>query len=199
MGSQLGRIVPCFRPLRASGAKQADVALGREEALWLAALDALGGAGWLKALRLEGYAPRSPRRPGGCSQRCLPPRGLGLRRRASGAGAPQDGVGERTMPGASPRSACPAMTSCMRPSRAPDNLPLLIARFLRLSTHVPLLDNTTFRPPSIPFATPRPATANAPVLKGESMPQGRVPHQPGAGSGAQPPGWLLRASQELCI
>jgi hypothetical protein len=26
-------------------------------------LDALGETGWLKALRLEGYAPRAPRRP----------------------------------------------------------------------------------------------------------------------------------------
>lgn len=26
-------------------------------------LDALGEAGWLKAMRLEGYAPRAPRRP----------------------------------------------------------------------------------------------------------------------------------------
>ncbi len=34
----------------------------------LFALDALGEGGWLKALRLEGYAPRSPRRPEGLQQ-----------------------------------------------------------------------------------------------------------------------------------
>lgn len=34
----------------------------------LFALDALGDGGWLKALRLEGYAPRSPRRPEGLQQ-----------------------------------------------------------------------------------------------------------------------------------
>jgi hypothetical protein len=31
-------------------------------------LDALGATGWLKALRLEGYVPRGPRRPGGLQQ-----------------------------------------------------------------------------------------------------------------------------------
>lgn len=31
-------------------------------------LDALVDGGWLKALRLEGYAPRSPRRPEGLQQ-----------------------------------------------------------------------------------------------------------------------------------
>ena len=34
----------------------------------LFALDALGAGGWLKAMRLEGYAPRSPHRPGGLQQ-----------------------------------------------------------------------------------------------------------------------------------
>lgn len=34
----------------------------------LFALDALGDGGWLKALRLEGYAPRGPRRPKGLQQ-----------------------------------------------------------------------------------------------------------------------------------
>jgi hypothetical protein len=34
----------------------------------LFALDALGDGGWLKALRLEGYAPRSPRHPEGLQQ-----------------------------------------------------------------------------------------------------------------------------------
>ena len=34
----------------------------------LFALDALGEGGWLKAMRLEGYAPRSPRRPKGLQQ-----------------------------------------------------------------------------------------------------------------------------------
>jgi hypothetical protein len=29
----------------------------------LFALDALGEGGWLKAMRLDGYAPRAPRRP----------------------------------------------------------------------------------------------------------------------------------------
>lgn len=29
----------------------------------LFALDSLGEGGWLKALRLDGYAPRAPRRP----------------------------------------------------------------------------------------------------------------------------------------
>ena len=37
----------------------------------LFALDALGEGGWLKALRLEGYAPRSPRRPKGLQQALL--------------------------------------------------------------------------------------------------------------------------------
>ncbi len=35
---------------------------------WLFALDALGEGGWLKAMRLEGYARRSPRRPEGLQQ-----------------------------------------------------------------------------------------------------------------------------------
>ena len=35
---------------------------------WLFALDALGEGGWLKAMRLEGYAPRSPHRPEGLQQ-----------------------------------------------------------------------------------------------------------------------------------
>ena len=34
----------------------------------LFALDSLGDGGWLKALRLEGYAPRGPRRPEGLQQ-----------------------------------------------------------------------------------------------------------------------------------
>ena len=34
----------------------------------LFALDALGEGGWLKAMSLEGYAPRSPRRPEGLQQ-----------------------------------------------------------------------------------------------------------------------------------
>ena len=34
----------------------------------LFALDALGEGGWLKAIRLEGYAPRSPCRPEGLQQ-----------------------------------------------------------------------------------------------------------------------------------
>jgi hypothetical protein len=35
-------------------------------------LDALGEDGWLKALRLRGYAPRSPRRPRGLQQTLFP-------------------------------------------------------------------------------------------------------------------------------
>ena len=34
----------------------------------LFALDDLGEGGWLKAMRLEGYAPRGPRRPVGLQQ-----------------------------------------------------------------------------------------------------------------------------------
>lgn len=34
----------------------------------LFALDLLGDGGWLKAMRLEGYVPRSPRRPPGLQQ-----------------------------------------------------------------------------------------------------------------------------------
>ena len=35
-------------------------------------LDALGEDGWLKALRLRSYAPRSPRRPRGLQQVLFP-------------------------------------------------------------------------------------------------------------------------------
>ena len=35
-------------------------------------LDALGEGGWLKALRLEGYAPRGPRRPEALQQALFP-------------------------------------------------------------------------------------------------------------------------------
>ena len=35
-------------------------------------LDALGEDGWLKTLRLRGYAPRSSRRPRGLQQALLP-------------------------------------------------------------------------------------------------------------------------------
>ena len=35
-------------------------------------LDALGECGWLKALRLEGYAPRRPRRPLSLQQALFP-------------------------------------------------------------------------------------------------------------------------------
>jgi hypothetical protein len=35
-------------------------------------LDALGEAGWLKALRLEGYAPRRPRGPLALQQALFP-------------------------------------------------------------------------------------------------------------------------------
>jgi hypothetical protein len=38
----------------------------------LFALDALGECGWLKALRLEGYAPRRPRRPLSLQQALFP-------------------------------------------------------------------------------------------------------------------------------
>ncbi len=38
----------------------------------LFALDALGEAGWLKALKLEGYSPRSPRRPQSLQQGLFP-------------------------------------------------------------------------------------------------------------------------------
>ncbi|MBA2713360.1 MAG: hypothetical protein H0U55_07390, partial [Rubrobacteraceae bacterium] len=38
----------------------------------LFALDALGEAGWLKALRLEGYSPRSPRRLRAVQQALFP-------------------------------------------------------------------------------------------------------------------------------
>ncbi len=38
----------------------------------LFALDSLGEAGWLKAMRLEGYAPRSPRRPASLQQALFP-------------------------------------------------------------------------------------------------------------------------------
>ena len=40
--------------------------------LHLFGLDALGGAGWLKALRLEGYAPRRPRGPLALQQALFP-------------------------------------------------------------------------------------------------------------------------------
>lgn len=46
-------------------------------------LDALGEDGWLKTLRLRGYAPRSPRRPPGPAAGALPlPRGLGVTSRS---------------------------------------------------------------------------------------------------------------------
>lgn len=38
----------------------------------LFALDSLGEGGWLKAMRLEGYAPRAPRRPMGLQQMLFP-------------------------------------------------------------------------------------------------------------------------------
>ena len=38
----------------------------------LFALDALGDGGWLKALRLEGYAPRGPRRPSALQEALFP-------------------------------------------------------------------------------------------------------------------------------
>jgi hypothetical protein len=38
----------------------------------LFALDALGEGGWLKALRLEGYAPRAPRRPPALQEALFP-------------------------------------------------------------------------------------------------------------------------------
>ena len=38
----------------------------------LFALDSLGDGGWLKALRLEGYAPRAPRRPLSLQQTLFP-------------------------------------------------------------------------------------------------------------------------------
>jgi hypothetical protein len=38
----------------------------------LFALDALGEEGWLKALKLEGYSPRSPRRPRALQQALFP-------------------------------------------------------------------------------------------------------------------------------
>ena len=38
----------------------------------LFALDALGEGGWLKALRLEGYAPRVPRRPRALQEALFP-------------------------------------------------------------------------------------------------------------------------------
>ena len=38
----------------------------------LFALDSLGEGGWLKALRLEGYAPRAPRRPQAVQQALFP-------------------------------------------------------------------------------------------------------------------------------
>jgi transposase len=38
----------------------------------LFALDSLGEGGWLKAMRLEGYAPRAPRRPPGLQQTLFP-------------------------------------------------------------------------------------------------------------------------------
>jgi hypothetical protein len=39
----------------------------------LFALDTLGERGWLKAMRLEGYAPRNPRRPEGLEQALTQP------------------------------------------------------------------------------------------------------------------------------
>ena len=38
----------------------------------LFALDALGEGGWLKALKLDGYAPRAPRRPRALKQAIFP-------------------------------------------------------------------------------------------------------------------------------
>ncbi len=38
----------------------------------LFALDSLGEGGWLKAMRLEGYAPRAPRRPPALQQALFP-------------------------------------------------------------------------------------------------------------------------------
>ena len=38
----------------------------------LFALDSLGEGGWLKAMRLEGYAPRAPRRPQALQQALFP-------------------------------------------------------------------------------------------------------------------------------
>jgi hypothetical protein len=38
----------------------------------LFALDSLGEGGWLKALRLEGYTPRAPRRPQAVQQALFP-------------------------------------------------------------------------------------------------------------------------------
>ena len=40
--------------------------------LRLFGLDALGESGWLKAVRLEAYAPRSPRRPQALQQALFP-------------------------------------------------------------------------------------------------------------------------------
>ncbi len=40
--------------------------------LRLFALDALGDAGWLKAMRLKGYDPRGPRRPLGVQEALFP-------------------------------------------------------------------------------------------------------------------------------
>lgn len=38
----------------------------------LFALDILGEGGWLKAMRLGGYAPRAPRQPQGLQQALFP-------------------------------------------------------------------------------------------------------------------------------
>jgi hypothetical protein len=38
----------------------------------LLALDSLGEGGWLKAMRLAGYAPRSPRRPQALQEALFP-------------------------------------------------------------------------------------------------------------------------------
>lgn len=47
-------------------------ALARPQPLRLFALDELGEGGWLKAMRLEGYAPRAPPGPGSLQQTLFP-------------------------------------------------------------------------------------------------------------------------------
>jgi hypothetical protein len=77
----------------------------------LFALDALGGAGWLRALRLEGYPPRRPQGPTALQQALFPyaERSGGVR---PGASSSRSG----TIPGLVYGKA---VTAAMRGSKGP--------------------------------------------------------------------------------
>lgn len=83
----------------------------------LCALDALGEAGWLKALRLEGYASRGPRRPQAL-QEALFPYAEALELRPDARGSPPAGFTRRFAPRAAPARRRASRTPAAPPPRS---------------------------------------------------------------------------------